>query len=512
MLSTPAAMQLPSTRRGRALLVFLLTVTCYGYFFPLLNNWAANSRMDLIYALVDDGQVSIDNYHQNTGDKSHFHGRYYTDKSVGPSFAGVPFYVLFKWIVRLPPLARVADGKAGLGALPSLDEVYKRYHLPAPGTPGAGHPPIYHAMALSFVTFFSVAVVSALLVAVFCLMVDRFSTRPGNDVALALALGLASPAFAYSNQLYQHQAGAFGAFVGLFLLWRVAEEGASSHWLWVVGVLFGFAAASEYVLAPLLIIIVVWAGIRLQPRRDLLRIAAGAAPWVVATVAYDLAAFETPLPAGYLYSAWAGMFRTGILGFSMPSFATFYEITLSPSRGLFRLSPFLLLAPAGLWMMVRGGTRTRNLALIIGVLSVAFFVYNASYWESTAGDAVGPRYLVPTLPFLALPIVFVLNRATAGWQRAAIAVLMLVSIAGIWTLSLTGQSYPRELMGQPIFEHALPLIRAGEWRFNVGTVLGLRGIVVFVPLVGVLAIIAALVPRLEHWWVERAKTRLAKVP
>ena len=45
--------ELPRTRSGRAVLVFVFLLACYGYFFPALNNWGSNSRMDLIYAVVD---------------------------------------------------------------------------------------------------------------------------------------------------------------------------------------------------------------------------------------------------------------------------------------------------------------------------------------------------------------------------------------------------------------------------------------------------------------------------
>lgn len=495
--------ELPRTRSGRAVLVFVFLLACYGYFFPTLNNWGSNSRMNLIYAVVDRGTVRIDDYHQNSGDKAYFDGHYYMEKSIGPSLVGIPFYVAFTGLVRLPPLSALAAGRRGPGALPSVEEVYKKYHLPVPGTPGAGHAPLYHAMALVFVTFFSVAVMSAVLGAVLNLLADRFAAAPADAVVLALAFGLGTPAFAYSNQLYQHQAAAFGAFVGLFVLWRVIEERAPRRWLWMTGFLFGYAAASEYVLAAVVMIPVFWAMLRVRPRRDLLRVAGGAAPWVIATALYNVAAFGTPLPVGYRYSTFAGAFEGGVFGFAAPSWESVYGLTFSPYRGLFLLSPFLLLAPAGFYPMFRGDRRSRDLATVLLLMIAALFTYNLCYWSWSGADAAGPRHLVSLLPLLSLPIILVLNRAKRAWQRAAIALLIGISIIEVWILSLAGQSFPSEMVARPILDYALPLVRAGQLRFNLGTAMGLHGLTAVIPLLILLTTILWCVPRAERVWVKR---------
>ena len=212
--------------------------------------------------------MRIDDYHQNTGDKAYFNGHYYMEKSIGPSLLGLPFYITFKGLVRLPPLARLASGDRGPGALPTLDEVYRRYHLPVPGHPRSRPSP---SLPRDGADVRDVLLGSGDVSHAWgrCLPAGRLVLRrTGNAVGLALAFGLGTPAFAYSNQMYQHQASAFGAFVGLFVLWRVREEGASKRWLWLVGALFGYAAASEYVLAPILTLIVLWAGLRVRPGRD----------------------------------------------------------------------------------------------------------------------------------------------------------------------------------------------------------------------------------------------------
>jgi hypothetical protein len=495
------ALRLPVTQWGRTILVFLVLLVSSAYFFPRLNNWGANARMDLIYALGDKGVVQIDDYHLNTEDKAFFDGHYYLEKSVGPSMTGLPAYMAFRVLVRLPPLASIVSGSAPPGSLPTVQQVYEQSQLPEPGTPGAGHPILYHAMALSFVTFFSVALMSAMLGAAVYLMASRFSSS-GNALVLALAFGLGTPAFAFSNELFQHQVGAFGSFVGFFLLWRVIDEGASHRYLWLVGVLFGLAAASEYVLAPILACVVLWAIPKIRPPRHLLRVAAGSLPWVIATVAYNIVAFRTPIPIGYRYSVF-GIPEGSLFGLVPPSWESVYGITFSPYRGLFLLSPFLLLAPAGLYVMSRRGGRTRSLAGVLLFVSLALLGYNACYWVWDGGGSVGPRFLVPMIPFLSLPIIFIIDGARHLWQRAAIALLVVVSIAGVWMQSLAGHNFPPDTVDQPILDYALPLLQQGDVRFNVGHVLGLRGLMTLIPLVFIVAAILWLVPWREGTWLRR---------
>jgi hypothetical protein len=457
--------------------------------------------MDLVYALGDRGVVNIDDYHLNTEDKAFFEGHYYLEKSIGPSLAGLPAYMAFRALVRLPAIGSIANGSNPPGTLPTIEQVYEESHLPEPGTPGAGHPILYHAMAITFVTFLSVALMSAMLGAAVYLMASRFSAAPGNALMLAFAFGLGTPAYAFSNELFQHQVGAFGAFVGFFLLWRVIYEGASNRYLWLVGALFGLAAASEYVLALVLVAVVVWAMPRMQLRRQLLRIAAGAVPWVIATAAYNLVAFRTPLPVGYRYSIF-GIPEGSLFGLIPPSWESAYGITFSPYRGLFLLSPFLLLAPVGLYVMARKDGRTRRLAGLLLFISVALLGYNACYWVWDGGGSVGPRHLIPMLPFLSLPVIFILDAAKHLWQRTAIGLLIAVSIAGVWIQSLAGHNFPPDTFDQPILDYALPLLRQGEVRFNMGHVLGLRGLLTLLPLGLVLTAIVWLVP-----WGERTLLR-----
>jgi hypothetical protein len=324
-------------------------------------------------------------------------------------------------------------------------------------------------------------------------MAARLATHPQAALVTALAFGLGTPAFAFSNEFFSHQVAAFGSFVGFFLLWRVIEEGGSPRLLWIVGTLFGYAAASEYVLGSVLAAVTVWAAWRMRPRRTAWLIAAGAAPWIAITAVYNILAFRTPIPVGYRYSM-VGVPPKSVYGIVAPSWTSIYGVTFSPYRGLFLLSPFLLLAPVGFWLMIRQGGATRWLALVAIFFALVSFAYNVTYWVWDGGASVGPRHLVVMLPFLALPTVCVIDRAERRWKRVLVLALVGISILGVWSQTIVGDDFPLPGVGQPILDHALPLLKAGALRDNVGSLIGLDGLATLIPLAVAVASVSLIVP------------------
>jgi hypothetical protein len=83
-------------------------------------------------------------------------------------------------------------------------------------------------------------------------------------------------------------------------------------------------------------------------------------------------------------------------------------------RGLFILSPVLLAALAGLWRLRRRGYR--NEAHVALAIFAIFLVYNAGYYLPFGGYVPGPRFLIATIPFLALG----LGVALADWPLPTI--------------------------------------------------------------------------------------------
>jgi hypothetical protein len=116
-------------------------------------------------------------------------------------------------------------------------------------------------------------------------------------------------------------------------------------------------------------------------------------------------------------------------------------------------------------------------------------LFNASSGMWWGGFAVGPRYLLPALPFLAMGAAF----AFVQWQGRVwfhwLARLLLVcSGVLVWGLTLAGQAFPPDSLRYPLIEYALPNWLQGNIARNVGTVLGFGGVWSLLPLLVFVAI------------------------
>ena len=410
--------------------------------------------------------LHIDDYHQNTGDKAFYRGHHYAVGSIGPSLLALPAYLAARPLLR---------------------------HLASPER--------RERAALLVMTLAAVSLPSALLGVCVYLFACRLVRQERRAFLAALIYGLCTVAFPYGKALFQHQVSAFGAFVGFYLLWRVVREQAAPWRLWAAGALFGLAAVSEYPVVLFLAAILAWAWLEAKDRWALQRVVWGALPLLLLFAGYNLAIFGTPLPVGYRYHVeYQDVHARGFMGITGPTWAGIYGITLSPYRGLLFLSPVLALALVGLRLLWRERSLRRTVVLL-GVVIAGFVLYVGSYSYWWGGDAIGPRFLVPAVPFMILPMARTLDAwldRTAG--RWVVGILTAVSGANVWIQSVAGQRYPPyefrgRIVASPTFDWALPLLREGDVAFNAGHLLGLRGLSSLLPLAVALTILVALALR-----------------
>jgi hypothetical protein len=178
----------------------------------------------------------------------------------------------------------------------------------------------------------------------------------------------------------------------------------------------------------------------------------------------------------YRYSAlWQERHAVGLISLSVPQLDALWGITFSPFRGLFFMSPVLLLSLWGwrdLWR-----ARERRAALAVSLAAVgSFLLFNSASVMWWGGFAVGPRYLVPMLPFLTWPLIGFLERqSSAIWPHGLWAGLAAVSLVITWSITLAGQHFPEDVHRFPLLDYAWPQLAQGNVARNVGTLLGLSG-------------------------------------
>lgn len=354
----PRWLRLPRVARHEVVLALLLLL-CYSFFrqAPAWNEW---SRYDLVVAIVDDGTTRIDPYHENTGDKAFRNGHYYSDKAPGSSFLAVPAYAALR-------------GIASLAGLQLLDDRS-----------------VLHAL-----TFIAAGLPTVLLV----LLLLRFLRSLVDErwaLTLAIAYALGTIAFPFATMYFGHAAATFFIFATFYLLWRT--DASRPAWgSFAAGFLAGWAVLVDFT-AVIGVALLLCYGLSRGWRVPLL-IVLGALPPALLLLAYNWLSFGDPFSLGYANLAnedFASAMSQGIFGVTQPKLSVLNDILLGP-RGLLLLSPWLALAPVGMWAAFRPGLR-REVALC-GAMVLAFLLFNACYYLPFGGWTPGPRFLMPMLPF-----------------------------------------------------------------------------------------------------------------
>ena len=459
--------------------LFLVLLLCYAFFFPRWGDWNQNSRLDLTMAIVEQGTLRIDAYVENTGDYALYEGHAYSDKAPGASFLGVPAYAAFRQVVKglnlEPLLARLASGAAMAKTMAGEDQA----SVMRKG---------YQAGALYVVTLLTSALPSAILGMLIFDLLNTVTSSVLPRLAVALLYGLGTGAFPYANTFLGHQLAAALLFGAFYVLFRMNPLAVNRPQLLLAGLLLGYALVTEYPAILIVLLLLGYAAFRLRAKpASLLWMVLGILPSLCLLAWYDYAIYGTVLPMGYRYSAlWQAEHSTGFLSLTYPKLSIVWELLFGTYRGLFNLSPALLLALPGFAYLWR--ERHNRVEGLISLLAfLAFLAFNSASCMWWGGFAVGPRYLLPALPFLVWPIVYYLrqhqDRGTVVYLTAA-----SLSLASVWAQTIGGRVFPR-YERVPLAEVSLPNLIKGNIARNLGMLVGLSGWSSLLPLLLGLAIL-----------------------
>ncbi len=398
-----------STDQKIAAGLFLLAAVTFGYFTGGAG-WNQDAHFDLTRAIVERQTLYIDGYDVNTGDVSKGTGGHiFINKPPGASILAAAPYAVIYTIER--------------GLHVSVDSMTRINRWIS--------------------TALSVGLCGALIGPILYLYGRRKMTATRTAALfVGVVVLFGTIVFPYSTMLFAHVPAA----LFLLLAFTLLETRPIA-----AGIAAGIAVSCFYVCAIAAAILVLLAFS--YQRRTAIRFFIGLLPFGFLMAIYQWLCFGSPFRTaveastpfthrGYLF---------GVI--TIPSTDALYGITLSPYRGLFFVSPILLLAFVGFASMKRNGRYWSMIAIVI-----TFILVIASFNGWHGGFAFGPRYLVPIVPLLGIAMMAARLRRLG----TVVAIAAAIGSFGLNFIATATDPMPSLQLPHPVSRYLVPAFFTGH--------------------------------------------------
>jgi len=395
--------------RQLAIWLALLTFATSAY-FQAGGGWNQNSQFDLTRAIVERHTFAIDAY-PNTGDVSILDHHAYSNKSPALS-----------WIAAIPYAILYAIERGTSIDPTSIEAVTFNAYL---------------------CTLFCVALPAALI----AWMLYRYGREREFSAAwsalIALTASLATQLLPYSTIFMLHVPS------GALLLFALTTRRDTAS-----GLATGLATAMNYLCAPAILI---FAFTRSRKGRYI----SGTIWPLILLAIYQKICFGSYLALSVSKEHERFLTKGAAFGlFNLPSADAILGISVTPYRGFFFFAPVLIpaIGCAVAWFRAR-----KDLAELsaVALMFIIFFSVNASFNGWDGGFGIGGRYLVPTIPLLALT----LFRCPLKWRWLVTA---LAAVSFVFNFAATAvDPQPSGTIPRPLTQYIFPLLIDGRFSPDV---------------------------------------------
>ncbi len=417
------------------------------------------SRYALTAAIAEHGTVDLTLYRHRLGvDHAVYRGHLRSDKAPGQPLLAVPVYLA---------------GRA-LGAA------------------SATHARERGDLGLWWQTLWSALLPFAILVGLMFLIAERF-VRRNAALVVALMLGVCTMMLEHAVNLYAHDLAALFGFGA----WLAIEEAPITARRAVLGgFLAGMALLTEYESGIILAVLAVYLLVRHRARIGWFVAGTIAPLGVLAWYQWD--AFGAPwhTPSAYYAGTINGTTRGG---YRVPGLHDMVSVVFG-NRGLLVGAPIAIVAiVAAVWLAVSESGAVRRHAIVALAVTIPYLVLCAGWSGLPLLEEPGPRYLIPALPFLAVPL-------AATWDRLW-RPMFLAAVFGAAVAIPTATTYILLRISQPPFPELLDRVRAHAFLPTIWSMaFGRAGIVLYA--FSVFAVVAGL----ARVWTRAPGVQIAPTP
>ncbi len=360
--------------------------------------WSAGPapRYLLTVAVVDDQTIYLDGYAQHLfHDQAEYDGRVLNDKAPYQSFAVAPFYEAYRLVGGDPFPDSTAENPIEPGVMPGL----------------------------WWVTLWGSTVPAMALFVLMRRAVRQVYPRWATATASSLAFG--TILLPFSSMLFGHVLSAALAFGAWYLLRRGPP---SPRTLLVSGIVLGLGIGTEYPIAlPALVLL---AAVIALYRWGAVPFSAGTVVGTVPLMVYRWFAFGSPIRTAYQGNLpyWQGEGAFGVYNLQAPPLDEIGRALIG-NRGLFVVTPIALVAVFGAVVAVSRRTPARTDAVVMLTMLFGLVLVSTGI-DGLGGASPGPRYLIPVIPFMALP-------AAEAWRRFPWAAVGAAILGGAFMVLAT---------------------------------------------------------------------------
>ena len=435
------------------------------FLYSLFIYWGGqneNSRFALTRAIVDENRFEIDSFYNSTADRAFYNGHYYSDKNPGTSFLAVPAYSIWKF---LNPAKKKPQNIEYLSFTVGSTQVYEPLRV--------GKSTL---ISMILVTISVPSLFGALLIATLFYFLIYFIPDRKFVFLMSILAGLGTAIFTYSTAFLEFILPAFFSFLSFLLVFRMKrEKKCDPRILFLAGTLTGFSFVISILAYSVILGLLFYLYFSKVKRIQffLLGLVIGISPLLM----YNYTSFGTPFTHPIFYiddsvlTEIQHKIKQDTFGYLLNSISnspvTLIRGLFYPETGLFFYQPILILLPFGLFYFSK---RYKNEAIFIALLFLFHTIGSLlfSYQILIVGAFFGQKIFVPIIPFLMIPILYLLYHF---WRSKVKYLIILLSIYSIFiTLSslqpkidpitdinaFSGKISSLEIYSNPLYNYYIP--------------------------------------------------------